>query len=147
MKEISLVDANILNSLYKNCSMGKTAIKTILPSVKSKTLKNQLLHQYKHYSEQCNTYLEQLKDYGVQPKDIGKMQKAMANMSIIMSTAVNSSNSHIAEMMINGTNMGVIDITKNLNKYKGLISNHIKEHADDMLHCEQEYINKLKQQL
>ena len=133
----------LLNKLYQNTSMGISALQTIIPKTKDATLKGELQAQLDNYNTQSENLRKQIYALNAKPKDIGTIAKTSADASIVMSTTFNNSTSHIAEMMIQGTNMGVIDINKTLNqmqvKDKSLISQ-----AKDMLESEQKYIDKLK---
>ena len=136
-------DLELLNSLYKNASMGTTSINTILPKVEDPQLKGELQAQLNNYSTECQDLKQKIQMQNEEPKEIGNLSKFYADAGIMMSTMMNSAPSHIAEMMIQGTNMGVIEITKNLNADKN-ITPEIKSQAEDMLKKEQQYIDKLK---
>lgn len=133
----------ILNKLYKNTSMGISALSTIIPKTEDIKLKGELQAQLDNYHRQSEELRKQIYTNNAKPKDIGVVVKASADASIIMSTALNKSTSHIAEMMIQGTNMGVIDINKTLNQVQ-FQEQGIIQQAQAILKSEQEYIDKLK---
>lgn len=68
--------------------------------------------QYSNILLQVNQHFEK---YGEVPDDISLSSKVMSCCAIKKNLAVDKSNSHIAEMMIQGTLMGVIQCQKILN--------------------------------
>ena len=63
--------------------------------------------------------------------------------SIQMNTLLDSSEQHIAEMMINGTTMGIIDMTKKLNELEQPTAKE-KEIAEEFIENSQAYIDMWK---
>lgn len=139
-------NVEILNSLYQNASMGVSSLQKIIPKVKDKNLKNQLLNQLDTYSKQKDKLVNEIYSYDATPKDINAYAKTSAEIGISMNTMLSSSPSHIAQMMIQGTDMGVIDINKTLNDYTGVEQSVLKR-AKDILTDEQKYIDNLKKYL
>lgn len=66
--------------------------------------------------------------------------------AIQLNTLADASTSHMAEMMINGTNMGIVEMTRQLNSAQNA-DFAAKKLAEDFLHGEQAHLNKLKQYL
>ena len=88
-----------------------------------------------------------LEEKGDKPKVATQpMQKAMLWGSIQMNTLANSTPEHLAEMMIQGTTMGIIDIQKRLNELPQADSDSRKL-AEDFLKGEQQNIDELKKLL
>lgn len=136
-------DLDLLNSLYKNATMATSSINTILPKVESPKLKSELQAQLNNYSTECQDLRSKIYAANDEPDKINLLTKTYADAGILMSTMMNSSPSHIAEMMIQGTNMGVIEISKALNSDKNILP-ELKMQAETMLRKEQQYIDKLK---
>ena len=63
-----------------------------------------------------------------------------------MNTLLDSSEQHIAEMMINGTTMGIIDMTKKLNELEQPKAKE-KEIAEEFIENSQAYIDMWKNYL
>ena len=136
----------LLNKLYQNASMGITALSTVIPKTQNTKLKSELETQLKSYQQQSQQIKKKFTELNVKPKDINPVGKISVDASIIMHTSMNNSASHIAEMVIKGSNMGIIDINKKLNDIKTGDSGIIA-HAEEILKCEQQYIDKLKSYL
>lgn len=139
-------DAKTFNSLFQNASMGVSSIKQVLPKVHDKNLKGELIKQLNTYHDESNTAVNELKQGSVKPKEEPIMTRLMAKAGIAMNLAMDQSNQKVAEMMIQGTNMGVIKINKTLNSSKNLSPAAAKQ-AKTMLENEQRYIDSLKKYL
>ncbi len=110
-------NTELLNYIYQNSQMGIETINKILPIIKSDLLKNQMelqLYKYKDINQRAKTILNK---YGSDEKGIGFLQKITTYLMIDFQTIIDKSSSHIAEMFITGSNMGIIQCIKNLNRY------------------------------
>lgn len=105
----------ILNEVNKGIKMGMDSISTISEKVQSQDLKNDLKFQYDKYNEILNQVNNELSKFGEFSKELNPMQKAMGWMSIEWNTMNDKSDSKISEMMLQGTNMGIIEGVKLLN--------------------------------
>lgn len=82
-------------------------------------------------------------EYNVTPSKEKMMDQTMLWGSIQMNTLLDSSEQHIAEMMINGTTMGIIDMTKKLNELEKPKANE-KKIAEEFIESSQAYIDMWK---
>ncbi|MEG0944768.1 MAG: hypothetical protein RSF86_14165, partial [Angelakisella sp.] len=71
------------------------------------------------------------------------MDKMKTYLMINLQTLVDRSSAHIAEMLITGSNMGIVDGTKKLKEYAGAESS-IKELMEKLIRFEENNIEKLK---
>jgi hypothetical protein len=108
----------LLNYVYQNAQMGATIIKQLLDIAKDAEFKKLLKAHYNDYNAICDDAKRQLNEHGYDEKGIGAMQKMTSHLMLNMKTMTDKSAEHIAEMMIIGSNMGVIDAIKNIKKYK-----------------------------
>jgi hypothetical protein len=58
-----------------------------------------------------------MKALGQCPKELAEKERAMLWMSLQGNTLFNKETSHLAEMMIQGSNMGILSLTKVLNTF------------------------------
>lgn len=111
-------EVNVLDELNKGACMGMDAISYILDKVSDDALKNELNRQYREYKEISdeieNLYPEYSKSKE-EPHKTNAMTKAMTWYGIEMKTMMDSSTSKIAELLLQGTNMGIIEGRKLLN--------------------------------
>lgn len=136
-------DVKFLNKLYQNANMGVSSLSNLIPRADDVRFKRELKDQLDIYQDMCDDVRDKLYSYNVKPKDLGFMAKTGAEISMKMSTMMDNSPSHMAQMMIEGTNMGIIDLNKDLNNYC-VKNKSILNTARDMLECEQQNIDRLK---
>jgi len=109
-------EINVLDELNKGACMGKDAIHFILDKVKDNKLKEELNNQYDKYTEISNKinkiYIKYNDD---KPHETNAMNKVMTWYGIEMKTLTDDSTSKIAELLLQGTNMGIIEGRKLLN--------------------------------
>lgn len=116
-----------LLEIYKGAKMGVESINTLMPKCESAELKNELKRQKKEYNTICEDVEASLGSEGVDVKEPPVMAQVCSWINIQMSTLFNKSKSNIAEKLMFGNLMGIVGITKILNKYKGEIDKeHIK---------------------
>ena len=106
----------ILNELNKGIKMGMDSIYNVSEKVQDDRFKQDLKYQYDEYNKILNEVNDELTKFDDFPKEITPMQKAMSWMGVEMNTMMDKSNSKIAELMIQGTNMGIIEGVKLLNQ-------------------------------
>lgn len=70
------------------------------------------LSVYRRYAKEAS---EKLGERGLKPKELPMTAKMGAKMGMVMNTMLDTTTSHLAEMMINGATMGIIDLEKKLN--------------------------------
>ena len=133
----------LYNALYQNAEIGSSSIRQIFPKVQDSRLKNEMRMQLSNYKEQVNNIAHQMRANNERPRSASRMTKMMTSMGIAMNCARDNSTEHIAEMLIQGTNMGVIKINKALNSAVTADSKLVRE-AKSMLTKEQRYIDNLK---
>ena len=107
-----------LGDLYKNMEMGADSIVNILPKVKDGDMKQELTAQLNRYEEFAKEIGNGIRDAGGIPEEEGIMAKFMSKMGMAMNTAMDSTSSHIAQMMIEGATMGITENTKLVREYE-----------------------------
>ena len=109
-------EINVLDELNKGACMGKDAIHFILDKVENNELKEELNNQYKKYNEISDKINNIYQNYNNdKPHETTAMNKAMTWYGIEMKTLTDSSTSKIAELLLQGTNMGIIEGRRLLN--------------------------------
>ena len=136
----------ILNQVNQGIRMGMDSISNVSEKVQDSRLKDELLFQYDKYNEILNEVNDELSNYDNFPKDLNPMQKAMSWMGVEMNTLTDKSNSKIAEMMIQGTNMGIIEGVKLLN-HNPDTDQPIKDILNKFIDFQQNNVERLKKYL
>lgn len=136
----------ILNQINQGIKMGMDSISNVSEKVQDSRLKDELLFQYDKYNEILNEVNDELTNYDDFPKDLNPMQKAMGWMGVEMNTLTDKSNSKIAELMIQGTNMGIIEGVKLLN-HNPDTEQPIKDILNKFINFQQNNVEQLKKYL
>lgn len=105
----------VYREIQRNTEMAMTAINTISDKIYDDQLAMQVSRQNVKYSELHNMAVKQLLQAKAQPYQTSHMADFMLKAGIHMNTLLNTSTSHIAELMIKGSNMGVLELNKVLN--------------------------------
>ncbi len=115
MKE-EQIEVNVLDELNKGTCMGRDAIHFILDKVSDDALKEELTKQYDKYKEISDKICELYPEYSSgDPHETNAMNKFMTWSGVEMKTMMDDSTSKIAELLLQGTNMGIIEGRKLLN--------------------------------
>ena len=110
-------EINVLDELNKGACMGKDAIYFILDKVKDYALKEELNRQYEKYNEISDKINKIYPHYNEdKPHETTTMNKVMTWYGIEMKTITDDSTSKIAELLLQGTNMGIIEGRRLLNQ-------------------------------
>ena len=108
---------NALDEIHKGACMGQDALSFVLDKVEDNNFKKVLQKQFDDYETIAKEIEEIYAKYdNGEPHDTSLMNKAMTSMGIDMKTMSDHSNSKIAELLIQGVNMGIIEGRKILNK-------------------------------
>ena len=136
-------NAELLNFVYQNSQMGLDTLKQLIGMVEDNNFKQQLESQYKEYNEINISAQNALNENGYDEKGIGTLQKIKTYLVLNLQTLTDKTPSHISEMLIIGSNMGVIDAIKNLKKYENAERN-IVVLMERLLKFEENNIQQLK---
>lgn len=109
------INLTILNEAGKAAKMGMDSISYISEKVKDENMKSNLSSQYTGYQNILQKIDTQFEKYGELPDDESLGQKMMLWTGVQFNTMTDKSNSHIAEMMIQGNIMGIVECQKLLN--------------------------------
>ena len=111
-------DLAILNNIYQNCKMASECIDGITEKCSDENLKDYIQKQRMHYDNSIDKVSRRIRELGGEPEEPPKTDKMAAEMGINMKTAMDGSRQNIAKIMYNGTNMGIVDMAKTINKAK-----------------------------
>lgn len=134
---------NLLCGLYKNVTMSKNAIKTLLCKVDDEELHRTLFAEIEKYDEFCKKAETLADNVGVKISPVSSALLNMAKMGIKMKTMGGSDKVAIVKILLNGTFMGVIEITETISGAKNVHSEAVLL-AKEIKCYEEEKIEKLK---
>lgn len=137
-------NAELLNFIYQNSQMGIEALEKLTTVSKDDNFNKCLQLQLKGYKNINKNAKSKLKENGYDEKGIGTFVKVQSYIMINIQTMMDKTSSHLAEMLITGSNMGVIDAIKNIKKYKNA-ENSILKLMDELKQFEENNIEQLKE--
>ena len=109
------LDLAVLNEISKIAKMGMDSISYLAPKVSDKEMRKVLVAMYSQYGNTQSQINQHFEKYGEIPDSTPLKDKMMSFAGVQFNTLRDRSNSHIAEIMIQGTLMGVIECQKILN--------------------------------
>ena len=139
--------AEALAEIYRNTQLALQSISNILPQVDDEETKNQLFAQHEEYERFSAKASVLAKDKGIELKEPNPLKKAMMWGSIKMNTLTDNSRSHIAEMMVQGTVMGITALRSTASELDVNGDEEIIALLNEMLEMEETYEKKWKEYL
>ena len=139
-------EIEILKEINKGSKYGINGINLTLQKAVDSNFKKVLVEQKSEYENIYNRTKTLLALKDQKSEDLDPLEKAMSWMAIQMSTLTTASNSKLAEILIQGNDMGIIKGQKLLN------SPHVKDSTTkniikDFITLQQENIEGLKKYL
>ena len=141
--EASNVNGKAINDVYKNAHLALQSISDLLPAVSDEEIKNELKEEYEGYEKIIGEISSYMAEKGVEPKDVNVFKKAMMWGSIKMKTIAGPSRNQVADMMINGTVMGINELTAMKNE-KENYDEDVAKFIEKLLSLEEDYQERLK---
>jgi len=130
----------VLAEVYRNCQLALQSISNILPETEDTDVREELMRQHEEYEKIGGKAAILAKDRNIELKNPGMMKKAMMWSSIKMSTLGDNSRAHIAEMMVQGTVMGITALKNSLSSMsKDYADEEIKQLAEELLQSEEKF--------
>jgi len=129
----------ILAEIYRNAQLALQSISNILPEVKDEDIRKELHSQHEEYEKFSAKAAMLAKDMQIELKEPNPMKKAMMWGSIKMSTLTDNSRSHIADMMLQGTVMGISALRTSAGDTMPEGNDEIFALLDEMIKAEEEY--------
>lgn len=138
------VDEEVLLSLYKNAHIALQSISDIIGETDDGKMKAELDTEYEGYEKYIGKLSAYMNEIGVEPQDIGVMKKAFMYTSVKMNTLTDDSTSHIAELMIKGTVMGITELAEILNNHSKELGEKTRDFTEELKNLEESYEERLK---
>ena len=139
---------NILDEINKGATMGMDAISYVSEKVGDETFSKVLdgeYNKYKDISRRVNNLYSNYSDK--EPHETNAMNKMMTWYGIQMNTITDKSNSKISELLMQGTNMGIIEGRRLLNQNQENIATDVKNILNDFVVMQEDSIETLKKYL
>ena len=135
-----------LAEIYRNAQLALTSIADILPEVgEDEKVKQELHYQHEEYERFSARASMLARDNGIELKEPNPMKKMMMWGSIKMSTMTDNSRSHIADMMVQGTVMGINALRTTAGELSKDGDPQIIELINEMIKAEEEFEKRWKE--
>lgn len=135
-----------LNYIYQNAGMGKDTITELIEISKDEEYKKMLKCQLEEYKIIHKIAEQKIEELNKEAKDINIFSKVSTYIMINVNTLMDKSSSHISEMLIQGSTMGIVDVTKKIKEYPNA-DKEILDLANKLLKFEQNSIEEYKKYL
>ncbi|MCM1087732.1 MAG: hypothetical protein NC318_02845 [Blautia sp.] len=139
-------DLTILREVQKNTQMAMTAIDTLLDKTTDDDFTLKLSRQSIEYARIHNSAVERLVEEQSGPYRNNQITDMMLRGGVHMGTMLNTSTSHLAEMMIQNNNKGLTNMYKTI-KHNALAQDMSVELAKELMDFEAQSIEQLKEYL
>lgn len=135
----------LLAEIYRNTHYALTSIADILPETEDEALREELMKMHDGYEKISGKAAMQAKERGLELKEPNAVKKAMMWGSIKMSTMMDNSRPHIAEMMIQGTVMGITSLKTSLGDLPEDDDEEITALLKELIELEEVFEKRLKE--
>ena len=140
-------DMDVLYEVNKGATMGMDAISYVSEKVEDDDFKNVLETEYTKYqkiSQRVNDLYSQYSDK--EPHETNAMNKMMTWYGIQMRTMTDDSISKLSELLMQGTNMGIIEGRRLLNQNTDMAQD-VKNILNDFVIMQEDSVETLKKYL
>ncbi len=134
--------------LYRLVTMGCDAYLHLLPHVQDPAIKTDITAAMCFYEKLTGKVQQILTDNDIKPREGSRMSKMSARAGIAMNVARDRTDSHVAEMLIEGGTMSITAATELSNRARGQDGcGELVMLCDDWVRFEQTHIDALKKYL
>ena len=149
-RKMIMKDRNeLLEYIYQTAEMGKTSLNTLLKALEGKDnkIKTIVEKQKEEYEEFYKESEKLLKKNKIKPKSKGMMTEMMSTMGINMNVMKDNSDSKMAEMIMQGLTMGIVEMEKKIKDYENEVDKDIIKLAKKVLKFQEKSIEEIKEYL
>lgn len=139
-------NAEFLNKVYANAQMASESIAMVAQKVQDKNLLSDLNTQHQQYTAITSKATTELSNENQLPKEKNALAQTAAWGGIQMNTLFDKTPDHIAEIMIQGSVMGIIDMTRTIKQYADVPQN-IKALGYELVTVEENNVQRMKNYL
>jgi len=141
-EEITSPVENVLNGYYKNAAVGASAITSLLDTVSDRNFRKELFYQRDYYESQKQNLTAQMADFYQIPVKQGTLAKFWTDVTIRMKKLKGLDVHQAAKLMVEGTNMGMIQLHQVINENPD-IPDAIRQQGKKILSHEREYLDRI----
>ncbi len=136
-------DAAVLKEIEKNTQVAMKALDAIAEKIYDDSMALQVSRQALKYSQIHNKAAEKLVDAHAPTYKSSAVEEMMLTGGVHMQTLFDTSTSHLAQMLIQGSSKGLTHMWKSLNAHPG-VQGQALEIARELVDFEEKNIERLK---
>ena len=139
---------NVLDEINKGATMGMDAISFISQKVEDNQFKNILKTEYNKYKDISARVNKLYNNFATnkEPHETNTMNKMMTWYGIQMKTMTDDTTSKLSELLMQGTNMGIIEGRRLINQNAN-VSSDVKNILHDFVTMQEDSVETLKKYL
>lgn len=139
---------NVLDEINKGATMGMDAISFISQKVEDNQFKNILKTEYNKYKDIYARVNKLYNNFATnkEPHETNTMNKMMTWYGIQMKTMTDDTTSKLSELLMQGTNMGIIEGRRLINQNAN-VSSDVKNILHDFVTMQEDSVETLKKYL
>lgn len=138
-------NSETLSEIYRNTQLALQSISDILPEIEDERIKEEILRQHEEYEKISSSAALLARNNGQELKEPSPIKKAMMWSGIKMNTMTDRSTQHIADMMIQGTVMGITSLKKTQSDSQGLLDSEVDALLKELISVEETFERRLKE--
>ncbi len=138
-------NSETLSEIYRNTQLALQSISDILPEIEDEHIKEEILRQHEEYEKISSSAALLARNNGQELKEPSPIKKAMMWSGIKMNTMTDRSTQHIADMMIQGTVMGITSLKKTQSDSQGLLDSEVDALLKELISVEETFERRLKE--
>ena len=140
-------NVKVLDEVSKGATMGMDAISYVSEKVGDKRFQEVLNVEYGKYKKIYDRVNDIYSEYSSkEPQETNTMNKMMTWYGVQMNTRTNKSNSKISDLLLQGTNMGIIEGRRLINNNKN-VDEQVKKILSDFVTMQEDSVETLKKYL
>ena len=133
----------LLQSTVENARMGLSACEQLLKKNIDHNIRREIEIEKQNYSRIARDAEQRMYEMGIEPKPEGMMQRMGMWMGMEINTISDKSAAHIADILIQGATMGVVEMTKARNSNPDADANALSL-ASSFIESQQACVDRLK---
>lgn len=139
---------NVLDEINKGATMGMDAISFISQKVEDNQFKNILKTEYNKYKDISARVNKLYNNFATnkEPHETNTMNKMMTWYGIQMKTMTDDTTSKLSELLMQGTNMGIIEGRRLINQNAN-VSSDVKNILHDFVTMQEDSVETFKKYL
>ena len=136
----------LLQYIYQTTDLGKKGLVHLLQALENKDnkIKKDIEKQLEGYEKLQKESKKLLKNYKAQPKDKGTFIELINKMGVNMNVMMDNSDSKVAEIIIQGLTMGIIEMEKRIKEYEEEVDKEIIKLAKKVLKYQEKCLEETK---